>query len=184
MKSIKIQLPLTPEVAAALRAGDAVLLSGEMYTARDAAHKRLVAALDEGRALPFDIRNQLIYYVGPAPASPGHAVGSAGPTTSYRMDAYAPKLLEAGLLGMMGKGIRNAAVVEAMKKRGAVYFGAVGGAAALIAQRIAKSEVIAYPDLGPEAIHRFTVKDFPALVLIDAQGTNLYDIGPARYRQR
>lgn len=184
MKSIKIQLPLTPEVAAALRAGDAVLLSGEMYTARDAAHKRLVVALDEGRALPFDIRNQLIYYVGPAPASPGHAVGSAGPTTSYRMDAYAPKLLEAGLLGMMGKGIRNAAVVEAMKKRGAVYFGAVGGAAALIAQRIVKSEVIAYPDLGPEAIHRFTVKDFPALVLIDAQGTNLYDIGPARYRQR
>jgi fumarate hydratase subunit beta len=184
MKSIKIQLPLTPEVAGALRAGDAVLLNGELYTARDAAHKRLVAALDEGRALPFDIRNQLIYYVGPAPASPGHAVGSAGPTTSYRMDAYAPKLLEAGLLGMMGKGIRNAAVIEAMKKRGAVYFGAVGGAAALIAQRIVKSEVIAYPDLGPEAIHRFTVRDFPALVLIDAQGTNLYDIGPARYRQR
>ena len=184
MKSIKIQLPLTPEVASTLRAGDAVLLSGEMYTARDAAHKRLAAALDEGRALPFDLKNQLIYYVGPAPASPGHAVGSAGPTTSYRMDAYAPKLLEAGLLGMMGKGIRSAAVVEAMKKRGAVYFGAVGGAAALIAQRIEKSEVIAYPDLGPEAIHRFTVRDYPALVLIDAHGMNLYDIGPARYRQR
>ena len=184
MKSIKIQLPLTPEVASTLRAGDAVLLSGEMYTARDAAHKRMAAALDEGRALPFDLKNQLIYYVGPAPASPGHAVGSAGPTTSYRMDAYAPKLLEAGLLGMMGKGIRSAAVVEAMKKRGAVYFGAVGGAAALIAQRIEKSEVIAYPDLGPEAIHRFTVRDFPALVLIDSLGENLYDIGPARYRQR
>lgn len=184
MKSIKIQLPLTPEVARSLRAGDAVLLSGELYTARDAAHKRLAAALDEGRTLPFDLTNQLIYYVGPAPASPGHPVGPAGPTTSYRMDSYAPKLIEAGLLGMMGKGIRGAGVIEAMKKRGAVYFGAVGGAAALIAQRIEKSEVVAYPDLGPEAVHRFTVRDFPALVLIDSTGANLYDIGPARYRQR
>lgn len=184
MKSIKIHLPLTPEVARSLRAGDAVLLNGELYTARDAAHKRLAAALDEGRPLPIDLTNQLIYYVGPAPASPGRPVGSAGPTTSYRMDAYAPKLIEAGLLGMMGKGLRGVSVIEAMKRRGAVYFGAVGGAAALIAQRIEKSEVVAYPDLGPEAIHRFTVRDFPALVLIDSLGENLYDTGPARYRQR
>ena len=184
MKSIKIQLPLSPEIARSLRAGDAVLLNGELYTARDAAHKRMAAAMDEGRPLPFDLTNQLIYYVGPAPASPGHPVGSAGPTTSYRMDSYAPKLIAAGLLGMMGKGIRGASVIEAMKKRGAVYFGAVGGAAALIAQRIVKSEVVAYSDLGPEAIHRFTVRDFPALVLIDSTGANLYDIGPARYRQK
>lgn len=179
----KIQLPLTAETAASLRAGETVLLTGVLYTARDAAHKRMVACLDEGRPLPFDVRDQLIYYVGPAPASPGHAVGSAGPTTSYRMDAYAPRLLEAGLLGMMGKGKRSPAVIEAMKKRGAVYLGAVGGAAALISQRIKKSEVIAYPDLGAEAIHRFEVEDFPALVLIDSQGNNLYEIGPAQYRE-
>lgn len=179
----KIQLPLTAETAKELRAGDTVLLTGVLYTARDAAHKRMVACLDEGRPLPFDVKDQLIYYVGPAPASPGHAVGSAGPTTSYRMDAYAPRLLKAGLLGMMGKGKRGPQVIEAMKERGAVYLGAVGGAAALIAQRIKKSEVIAYEDLGAEAIHRFEVEDFPALVLIDSQGHNLYEIGPAQYRE-
>ena len=181
--AIHIELPLTREKLASLRAGDEVLLSGELYTARDAAHKRLVACLDAGEPLPFDVRGQLIYYVGPAPAAPGHAVGSAGPTTSYRMDAYAPRLLEAGLLGMMGKGKRSQAVIDSMVKHGAVYFGAVGGAAALISRRILKSEVIAYEDLGAEAIHRFTVKDFPALVLIDSLGQNLYEIGPAKYRE-
>ncbi len=179
---IKIQLPLTADVVAGLKAGDTVLLSGDLFTARDAAHKRLVQLIDEGKALPFDPKGQLIYYVGPAPASPGHAVGSAGPTTSYRMDAYAPRLIELGLLGMMGKGRRNQAVVDAMVKHGAVYFGAVGGAAALIARSIVKSEVIAFADLGAEAIHRFTVKDFPALVLIDSKGDNLYETGPAQYR--
>lgn len=183
MENIRVQLPLDPEQVKTLRAGDTVLLTGTLYTARDAAHKRLVACLDEGRELPFDLKNQLIYYVGPAPASPGHAVGSAGPTTSYRMDAYAPRLIENGLKGMMGKGKRNGQVIEAMKKHGAVYLGAVGGAAALIAQRIVKSQVIAYDDLGAEAIHRFEVKDFPALVLIDCLGNNLYEIGPAQYRQ-
>ena len=181
MENIRVQLPLDREQLASLRAGDTVLFTGEMYTARDAAHKRLVACLDEGRPLPFDIRNQLIYYVGPAPASPGHAVGSAGPTTSYRMDAYTPRLLEEGLLGMMGKGKRNDSVIESMKKNGAVYFGAVGGAAALISQRIVKSEVVAYDDLGAEAVHRFTVKDFPALVIIDSLGNNLYIDGPKQY---
>ena len=181
MENIRVNLPLDKEQLKTLRAGDTVLLSGVIYTSRDAAHKRLVACLDEGRPLPFDVKNQLIYYVGPAPASPGHAVGSAGPTTSYRMDAYTPQLLKAGLLGMMGKGKRNDKVIEAMKETGAVYFGAVGGAAALISQRITASEVVAYDDLGAEAVHRFTVKDFPALVLIDSLGNNLYVDGPAKY---
>ena len=177
----KLQTPFTREDARSLKAGDSCLITGVIYTARDAAHKRLVACLEEGRPLPFDVKNQLIYYVGPAPASPGHAVGSAGPTTSYRMDAYTPQLLKAGLLGMMGKGKRNDKVIEAMKETGAVYFGAVGGAAALISQRITASEVVAYDDLGAEAVHRFTVKDFPALVLIDSLGNNLYVDGPAKY---
>jgi fumarate hydratase subunit beta len=183
MDHIRVSLPLDPEQVKALRAGDTVLLSGALYTARDAAHKRLVACLDEGRELPFDLTNQLIYYVGPAPASPGHAVGSAGPTTSYRMDPYAPRLIAAGLKGMMGKGRRSPAVIEAMKEHGAVYLGAVGGAAALIAQRIKSSQVIAYDDLGAEAIHCFEVEDFPALVLIDCLGNNLYETGPAQYRE-
>lgn len=182
MDAIHLSLPLCPEQLKTLRAGDSVLLTGDLYTARDAAHKRLVQCLDEGRPLPFDVRDQLIYYVGPAPASPGHTVGSAGPTTSYRMDAYTPRLLAEGLLGMMGKGKRSQTVIEAMKARGAVYFGAVGGAAALIAQRIERSTVIAYEDLGAEAIHRFTVRDFPAIVLIDSLGNNLYEIGPAAYK--
>ena len=163
-------------------ARDSVLLSGSLYTARDAAHKRMLEALDKGEPLPFDIKGQVIYYVGPAPAGPGYAVGSAGPTTSYRMDAYTPQLLNLGLKGMIGKGKRSAAVVDAMKEHNAVYFGATGGAAALIAKRIIKSEVIAYPDLGAEAIHRFEIKDFPVIVLIDSQGNNLYEIGPALYK--
>jgi len=168
--------------AGELRAGDRLLLSGTVYTARDAAHKRLIELIDKGEPLPIPLDGETIYYVGPAPASPGHAVGSAGPTTSYRMDPYTPKLLALGLRGMIGKGLRGPAVVEAMKEHGAVYFGAVGGAAALIAKRIIKSEVIAYPDLGAEAIHRFEIKDFPVIVLIDSQGNNLYEIGPALYK--
>ncbi|MGJ4850811.1 Fe-S-containing hydro-lyase [Bacillota bacterium Meth-B3] len=182
MENVAVKLPLDPVKIRTLNAGDTVLLTGSLYTARDAAHKRLVEALDRGETLPFDLTNQLIYYVGPAPAKPGYAVGSAGPTTSYRMDAYAPRLLEQGLMGMMGKGNRSRPVIEEMVRAGAVYLGAVGGAAALIAKRIVKSEVIAYDDLGAEAIHRFEVKDFPALVLIDSRGNNLYETGPAKYR--
>lgn len=174
MNKISVRLPLDEEAARSLRAGDVVLLSGALYTGRDAAHKRLIALLDAGKPLPFDIRNQTIYYVGPAPASPGHAVGAAGPTSSYRMDAYTPRLLDLGLRGMIGKGLRSEAVIASMKKNGAVYFGAVGGAAALIARSIVRSEIVAYEDLGTEAIHRFEVKGFPALVLIDSLGTSLY----------
>ncbi|MBR5382625.1 MAG: Fe-S-containing hydro-lyase [Clostridia bacterium] len=182
MGMIRIDLPVCREQLVSLRAGDEVRLFGTLYTARDAAHKRLAACLAEGKPLPFDLRGQLLYYVGPAPASPGHAVGPAGPTTSGRMDSYTPALLDAGLLGMIGKGKRSPEVIAAMKRNGAVYFGAVGGAAALIARRIKSSEVIAYEDLGTEAIHRFTVADFPAIVLIDSLGNDLYEIGPAKYR--
>lgn len=182
-KSIRIQLPLDDKTVRSLKAGDSVLLSGSLYTGRDAAHKRLIELLDKGEKLPIDIDGQVIYYVGPAPAQPGHPVGSAGPTTSYRMDPYTPRLIELGLKGMVGKGKRNQAVINAMKKHGAVYFGAVGGAAALIAKSITKVEVVAYPDLGAEAIHRFEIKDFPAVVLIDAEGNNMYEIGPALYKK-
>lgn len=178
----KIQLPMTQEEARTLKVGDTVLLSGSIYTGRDAAHKRLIQLLDEGKELPIDVKNQTIYYVGPAPASPGHAVGSAGPTTSYRMDPYAPRLIELGLSGMIGKGKRDQGVIDAMKKYGAVYFGAVGGAAALASRRITKGEVVCYEDLGSEAIHRFEIKDFPVIVLIDSEGNNLYEIGPAAFR--
>ncbi len=183
MPVIHLQLPLTEDRARSLHAGDQVLLTGEIYTGRDAAHKRLQALLDAGKPLPIDLAGQTIYYVGPAPASPGHAVGAAGPTTSYRMDTYTPALLALGLRGMIGKGRRNEAVRAAMQKHGAVYFGAVGGAAALIARSIEKSEVVAYADLGPEAIHRFTIRDFPAIVLMDAWGGNLYEDGPRLYKR-
>ena len=182
MNEKRIRLPLTRAQARSLRAGETVLLSGVIYTGRDAAHKRLIQLLDEGKALPIDVKDQVIYYVGPAPASPGHAVGSAGPTTSYRMDPYAPRLIQLGLTGMIGKGKRDETVIDAMKEHGAVYFGAVGGAAALIARRIKKSEVVCYEDLGSEAIHRFEIEDFPVIVLIDSQGNNLYEIGPAAFR--
>ena len=177
-----IQLPLTQRDARSLRAGETVLLSGTIYTGRDAAHKRLIQLLDEGKPLPIDVKDQVIYYVGPAPASPGHAVGSAGPTTSYRMDPYAPRLIELGLSGMIGKGKRDQAVIDAMKKYVAVYFGAVGGAAALISRSIKKSEVVCYEDLGSEAIHRFEIENFPVIVLIDSEGNNLYETGPAAFR--
>lgn len=183
MAEISLRLPLSEADARSLRAGDIVLLTGEMLTARDAAHKRLIALLDEGKPLPVDLAGQTLYYVGPAPASPGHAVGAAGPTSSYRMDPYTPRLLKLGLRCMIGKGRRSEAVRAAMREFGAVYLGAVGGAAALIARSIEKMELAAYPDLGPEAIYRFTVKDFPAIVLMDASGGNLYESGPAQYRQ-
>ncbi len=183
MAEYRLTLPLSDADVQMLRAGDTVLLSGEMLTGRDAAHKRLIALLDEGKELPVDVRGQTIYYVGPAPASPGHAVGSAGPTTSYRMDAYTPKLLKMGLKGMIGKGMRNEAVRRAMQEWGAVYFGAVGGAAALIARSIRESRVLAYEDLGTEAIHLFRVEDFPVIVLMDAHGGNLYEQGPAEFRE-
>lgn len=181
MAFYSLHLPLSAAEARMLRAGDTVELTGDMYTGRDAAHKRLIALLDEGNPLPIDLQGQTIYYVGPAPASPGHAVGSAGPTTSYRMDVYTPRLLALGLRVMIGKGQRSPEVRDAMKQFGAVYLGAVGGAAALIARSIKKSEVVAYPDLGPEAIHRFTVEKFPAVVLMDSAGGNLYESGPRAY---
>lgn len=183
MAEYHLTLPLKKEDVWMLRAGDTVTLTGPVLTGRDAAHKRLIQLMDEGKELPVDIAGQTIYYVGPAPAGPGHAVGSAGPTTSYRMDAYAPRLLQKGLLGMIGKGMRNEQVRQAMKEYGAVYFGAVGGAAALIAKSIQKSEVLAYPDLGTEAIHRFYVEKFPVIVLMDAHGGNLYEEGPRAYRE-
>lgn len=183
MNNLHLELPLDEKTVRSLRAGDAVTLSGSILTGRDAAHKRLIDLIDQNKELPVDLNGQVIYYVGPAPASPGHAVGSAGPTTSYRMDAYTPKLLEMGLRAMIGKGLRNKEVIESMKKNGAVYFGAVGGAAALISQSIVTSEVIAYPDLGAEAIHRFVIKDFPVIVVIDSLGNNLYESGPKLYKK-
>lgn len=181
-EAIKIVTPLTKEKARELKAGDLVLITGTIYTSRDAAHKRMTEALAAGEKLPVDFTDQIIYYVGPAPAKPGKAIGSAGPTTSGRMDAYTPRMLEEGLRGMIGKGYRTPEVVESMKKHGAVYFTATGGAAALIAKTIKKYEVIAYDDLGPEALSRLTVEDFPAIVAIDSQGNNFYDEGQAKYR--
>ena len=183
MAEYALMLPLKDEDICKLRAGDIVTLTGDVFTARDAAHKRLIALMEEGKPLPISLSGQTVYYVGPAPASPGHAVGSAGPTTSYRMDSYTPRLLSLGLKGMIGKGMRSREVQEALQKYGAVYFGAVGGAAALISRSIKKSEVIAYPDLGPEAIHRFTVENFPVIVLMDAFGGNLYEEGPRLYKR-
>ena len=183
MKERRLNLPFDEDTARSLKAGDPVLLTGTLYTGRDAAHKRLIALIDAGQPLPIDLTNQTLYYVGPAPASPGHAVGSAGPTTSYRMDAYTPQLLALGLRGMIGKGLRSQPVIDAMKLYGAVYFGAVGGAAALIARSIQSSRVVAYPDLGAEAIHEFVIKDFPVTVIIDAHGNNLYETGPKQYRK-
>ena len=180
----RLLAPLNRADCEALCAGDEVLLSGVIYVARDAAHKRMVEALENGEPVPADLWGAVIFYAGPSPARPGLPIGSIGPTTSYRMDPYAPALLEEGVRGMIGKGDRSPEVVSSIVKNGAVYFGAAGGIAALFARSVASSEIIGYKDLGPEAIHRFTVRDFPALVLIDAQGTNLYDIGPARYRQR
>ncbi len=179
--SRKIHTPLTREEARTLRAGESCLLSGVIYTARDAAHKRLCERLDRGEELPMDIRDAVIYFVGPTPAKPGQAIGSAGPTTSYRMDAYSPKLIRAGLTGMIGKGKRGDEVVDAMKECGAVYFGAIGGCGALLSRCIRKAEVIAYDDLGAEAVRRLEVEDFPVVVVIDSEGNNLYQTGRKAY---
>lgn len=177
----RITTPLTLEKTRDLHCGDNVLISGVIYTGRDAAHKRLVELLQQGKELPLDVKAAIIYYVGPAPAQPGKVIGSAGPTTSYRMDAYAPALLDIGLKGMIGKGKRSPEVIESMKKNGAVYFGAIGGAGALLAKCIKKAEVIAYEDLGAEAIRRLEVEDLPAVVIIDSEGNNLYEQGRADY---
>ncbi len=177
----KIALPLTEKTLADLKAGDNVLLSGVLYVARDAAHRRLIEALDRGEPLPFDIKGQTLYYMGPSPAPPGRVIGSAGPTTSARMDAYTPRLLAAGLKGMIGKGVRSLAVKEAIKQYKAVYLAAVGGAGALISKTIVKAEVVAYPDLGPEAILKLEVKDFPSTVINDIYGGDLYIEGKKQY---
>lgn len=178
----KVTLPLTDETLEELKAGDNVLLTGVIYVARDAAHKRMVETLDQGKSLPFDIKGQTIYYMGPSPARPGQPIGSAGPTTSGRMDAYSPRLMAEGLKGMVGKGMRSQAVKDAMKKYKAVYLAAIGGAGALISKSIKKSEVIAYEELGVEAIRQLEVEDFPATVINDIYGGDLYQEGKARYR--
>ena len=179
----KITTPLTDEVVKSLKAGDNVLISGEVYTARDAAHKRFISCIKEGKELPIDLNGKVIYYVGPAPAKPGYVCGSAGPTTSGRMDSNTPPLLDRGLKGMIGKGLRSPEVVESMKKNKAVYFAATGGAAALIAQSIKKVELVAYEDLGTEAVRKMVVEDLPVTVVIDSEGNNLYETGPVKYKR-
>ncbi len=178
-----ITTPLTADTVKNLRAGDVVRITGPVYTARDAAHKRMTEALAAGKPLPFDITGQVVYYVGPSPTKPGEVVGSAGPTTSGRMDKYTPALIEKGMRGMIGKGSRSKEVIDACVKYGAVYFVAVGGAAAVISQSIKGEEMIAYEDLGPEAIRRYEVEDFPAIVCIDAEGNDFYKVGIAKYRK-
>ena len=178
---MKITTPLTDEVIEKLRAGDKVEITGTIYVGRDAAHKRFMEALDKGEPLPFDPRGQIIYYMGPSPAPPGKPIGSAGPTTSYRMDPYTPRMLEQGLKGMIGKGNRGPEVKEALKKYKAVYFAATGGAAALIANSIKKAEVIAYEELGPEALRRLEVEDFPVIVVNDIYGGDAYEEGKRKY---
>ena len=181
--TVSITAPLSREQAKTLRAGDNCLISGVIYTARDAAHKRLCDLIREGKPLPIDLRDSMIYFVGPTPAKPGQVIGSAGPTTSYRMDVYSPELMALGMTGMIGKGKRSGEVVESMKAHGAVYFGAIGGCGALLSQCIRSCQLVAYPDLGAEAIYRLEVENFPAVVVIDALGNNLYEIGRNRYLQ-
>ena len=176
-----ISVPLTPESAASLRAGDYVYLTGTIYTARDAAHKRMQETLMRGEKLPIDMENNVIYYMGPSPARSGRPIGSAGPTTASRLDKYAPELLDLGLKGMIGKGKRSQAVKEAVIRNGAVYFAAVGGAGALLSKSILQSEVIAYDDLGTEAIRKLEIKDFPVIVVMDAQGNDLYATATEQY---
>ncbi|HZH92745.1 MAG TPA: Fe-S-containing hydro-lyase [Tissierellaceae bacterium] len=179
----RVNTPLTDEVVKDLKAGDRVLLNGIIYTGRDAAHKRLVDMIDRGENLPMELKDQTIYYVGPCPAKPGQAIGSAGPTTSGRMDAYTPKLMDHGIRGMIGKGLRNQAVVDSIIKHTGVYFAAIGGAGALLAEAIKEAEVIAFPDLGAEAIYRLKVEEFPVTVIIDSQGNDLYKIGKEQYKK-
>lgn len=178
-----IKVPFNKEISSSLKAGDYVYLTGTIYTARDAAHKRMYEALQAGEELPMNMGNNVIYYMGPSPAREGRPIGSAGPTTASRMDKYAPNLLDLGLKGMIGKGKRSQAVIDAIVRNGAVYFAAVGGAGALLSRAITSSEVIAYEDLGTEAIRKLTVKDFPAIVVIDAEGNNLYETAVKEYNE-
>jgi fumarate hydratase subunit beta len=180
-KTIRLSTPLSDADVEGLRIGDRVLISGAIYTGRDAAHKRLTDLIQAGKPLPLEIQGQIIYYVGPSPAKPGRAVGAAGPTTSYRMDAYAPELIRLGLKGMIGKGARDQDVRDAMEEYKAVYFAAIGGAGALMAQAIKKAEIIAYEDLGPEAIRRLEVEEFPVIVVNDVRGNDLYEEGVKEY---
>lgn len=179
----QLTTPLTEEAVAGLRAGDEVEISGVIYTARDAAHKRMIQALTQGQKLPFDVKGQIIYYVGPTPPRPGQVIGSAGPTTSMRMDPLTPPLLEAGLKGIIGKGGRGPAVREALKKHKAIYFGAIGGAGALLSKHIEKVEMVAYEELGTEAVRKLTVKGFPVIVVDDIHGNDLLDQGKAKWRK-
>ena len=179
----QIQAPLDPQEIRTLKAGDYVKITGTIYTARDAAHKRMKETLDRGEALPFSLENNVIYYMGPSPAREGRPIGSAGPTTASRMDKYAPGLLDLGLKGMIGKGKRTVQVKDAIVRNGAVYFAAIGGAGALLSKKILSSEVIAYDDLGAEAIRRLEVKDFPVIVVIDSEGNNLYETAIEQYRE-
>lgn len=182
MATVYLKTPVSADEISKLNAGDQVYLTGVIYTARDAAHKRLVDLVAEGKELPFDIKDQFVYFVGPTPAKPGQVIGSAGPTTSYRMDKYSPTLLDLGLRGMIGKGSRSKEVKESMIKNKGVYLAAVGGAAALIAKTIKSAEVIAYEDLGPEAIRKLEVENFPAIVVNDVNGNDLYQQGADKYR--
>ena len=179
----KITLPLTDKDIDSLKAGDSVLLTGSLITGRDAAHKRLFELAQKGQRFPVDIKGETIYYVGPAPAKPGYAVGPAGPTSSYRMDKYAPTLLDMGIKAMIGKGARNQEVVDAIVRNHGVYFAAVGGAAALIAKSIKKEELLCYEDLGTEAIRRYEIEDFPCIVVIDSKGNNIYETEPPKYNK-
>ena len=181
MATLHISTDEIIEKAKTLRAGDSILLSGTIYTARDAAHKRLCELVAQGKELPMDIKDAVIYFVGPTPAKPGQAIGSAGPTTAYRMDAYSPTLIREGLTGMIGKGKRGPEVIDAMKECGCVYFGAIGGAGALLSSCVKKAEIIAYEDLGAEAIRRLEIEDLPVTVIIDAEGNNLYETGRKAY---
>lgn len=181
--NIKIKTPFTSLEAQKLKAGDIVTITGFIYTARDAAHKRIVEEYNKTGKLPFGLKDQIIYYAGPAPAKPNQVIGSAGPTTSYRMDGYAPRLIELGQTGMIGKGTRSKEVIEVMKKNSAVYFGATGGAGALLANHIKKSEIIAYEDLKTEAIRKLYVENFPVIVIIDSKGNNLYETEQLKYKQ-
>ena len=183
MAPVRINTPLSDEVVESLRIGDEVSISGIVYQARDAAHKRLVALIEKGEELPFELSGAVIYYVGPSPAQPGQVIGSAGPTTSGRMDAYAPLLIQKGLKGMIGKGLRSDAVKEAMRRHKAVYFAATGGAGALLGRSIVANEIIAWPELGAEACARLEVEEFPAIVVMDCHGGDLYAEGRARYAQ-
>ena len=184
MAARKITLPLTEELAKTLHAGDSVLVTGTIYTSRDAGHKRMCESLAKGEEIPFDPKDATIYYVGPTPAKPGAVIGSAGPTTSGRMDAYAPTMMSVGARGMIGKGARLPEVIDAMKKYSGVYFGAIGGAGALLAKCIKKAELIAYEDLGAEALRKLYVEDMPLVVIIDSEGNNLYESGRAAYLEQ